>query len=60
MAKYQAREQTDLPNFIKIFGHGDAGAGFLGPRYQGFSLSPEGRFDLLGFNTAARTAAAWC
>lgn len=43
VAKYQGREQTDLPNFIKIFGHGDAGAGFLGPRYQPFGLSPEGQ-----------------
>lgn len=43
VAKYQGREQTDLPNFIKIFGHGDAGAGFLGPRYLPFSLSPDGQ-----------------
>lgn len=38
VAKYQGREQTDLPNFIKIFGHGDSGAGFLGPKYLPFSL----------------------
>ncbi len=43
VAKYQGREQTDLPNFIKIFGHGDAGAGFLGPRYQSFGLGTEGQ-----------------
>jgi hypothetical protein len=43
VAKYQGAEKTDQPNFIKIFGHGDAGAGFLGPRYQSFSLSPDGQ-----------------
>ena len=43
VAKYQGQEQTDLPNFIKIFGHGDAGAGFLGPRYQSFALSQDGQ-----------------
>ncbi|WP_425614698.1 DUF1501 domain-containing protein [Anatilimnocola sp. NA78] len=42
IAKYQGSEQTDLPNFIKIFGHGDAGSGFLGPKYQPFGISPEG------------------
>jgi hypothetical protein len=43
VAKYQGREGADLPNFIKIFGHGDAGGGFLGPKYQPFSISPEGQ-----------------
>lgn len=38
VAKYQGREGTDLPNFIKIFGQSDAGAGFLGPKYMPFSL----------------------
>lgn len=42
VAKYLGREGSDLPNFIKIFSHGNTGAGFLGPRYQPFSLSPEG------------------
>ncbi|MFO0867364.1 MAG: DUF1501 domain-containing protein [Pirellulales bacterium] len=43
VAKYQGREATDLPNFIKIFGHGGAGAGFLGPKYLPFEISPEGQ-----------------
>ena len=43
VAKYQGRENADLPNFIKIFGHGDAGGGFLGPKYQPFEISPEGQ-----------------
>ncbi len=42
VAKYHGHEGADLPNFIKIFSHGNSGAGFLGPRYQPFSLSPEG------------------
>jgi hypothetical protein len=43
VAKYQGLENTDLPNFIKIFGHGNAGSGFLGPKYQPFQISPEGQ-----------------
>lgn len=43
VAKYLGQEGTDLPNFIKIFSHGNSGSGFLGPRYQPFALSPEGR-----------------
>ncbi len=43
VAKYLGREGSDLPNFIKIFSHGNSGAGFLGPKYQPFSLSPDGK-----------------
>lgn len=43
VAKYQGRKATDLPNFIKIFGHGGAGSGFLGPKYLPFEISPEGQ-----------------
>jgi hypothetical protein len=50
IAKYLGREGSDLPNFIKIFSHGNTGAGFLGPKYQPFSLSPEGR--LPAFSTS--------
>jgi uncharacterized protein DUF1501 len=42
VARYQGREGADLPNFIKIFGHGNAGAGFLGPKYQSFEIGAEG------------------
>jgi hypothetical protein len=43
VAKYQGRQGADLPNFIKIFGHGHAGSGFLGPKYLPFEISPEGQ-----------------
>ena len=43
VAKYQGRDGADLPNFIKIFGHGNAGSGFLGPKYLPFEISPEGQ-----------------
>ena len=42
VAKYQGREGSDLPNFIKISSQGDAGAGFLGPKYHSFSIGSEG------------------
>jgi hypothetical protein len=42
VAKYQGVDGADLPNFIKISSQGDAGAGFLGPKYQPFGLGPEG------------------
>ena len=42
VAKYQGREGSDLPNFIKVSSQGDAGAGFLGPKYQSFSIGSEG------------------
>jgi hypothetical protein len=42
IAKYLGQEGTDLPNFVKIFSHGNSGSGFLGPKYQPFSLDPSG------------------
>ena len=42
IAKYNGREATDLPNFIKVFSQADAGAGFLGPKFQPFGIGPEG------------------
>lgn len=50
IAKYLGREESDLPSFIKIFSHGNTGAGFLGPKYQPFSLSPDGK--LPAFSTS--------
>lgn len=41
IAKYQGRGESDLPSFIKVSSNGDAGAGFLGPKYQPFSLGSE-------------------
>jgi hypothetical protein len=43
VSKYLGKEKSDLPNCIKIFPHGDSGSGFLGPKYQPFSISSEGR-----------------
>ncbi|MFO0905205.1 MAG: DUF1501 domain-containing protein [Pirellulales bacterium] len=42
VAKYQGRADGDLPNFIKVSSQGDAGAGFLGPKYQPFAIGSEG------------------
>lgn len=43
IAKYCGSPESDLPNFIKISSQGNAGAGFLGPQYQQFSLDKDGR-----------------
>lgn len=42
VAKYQGREGADLPDFIKVSSQGNAGAGFLGPKYQPFGIGSEG------------------
>ncbi|MCO6457744.1 MAG: DUF1501 domain-containing protein [Pirellulaceae bacterium] len=43
VARYSGRPESDLPNFIKISSQGDAGSGFLGPRYQPFQLDQDGK-----------------
>jgi hypothetical protein len=43
IAKYCGEQDTDLPNFIKISSQGNAGAGFLGPKYHPFNLDRDGR-----------------
>lgn len=50
VAKYQGVEQSDLPNFVKVSSQGDAGAGFLGPRYQPFHIGSRG--DLPTFSVS--------
>ena len=42
-AKYLGREDADLPSFVKISSNGNAGGGFLGPKYQPFSLNHSGK-----------------
>ena len=42
VAKYRGVEGADLPNFIKVSSNGDAGAGFLGPKYHPFGIGSEG------------------
>ena len=41
-AKYLGRDEADLPSFVKISSNGDAGGGFLGPKYQPFHLNHDG------------------
>jgi len=48
MAKYLGEDGSDLPNFVKISSNGNSGAGFLGPKYQPFSLDHDG--DLPSFS----------
>jgi hypothetical protein len=43
MAKYLGREGGDLPDFVKVSSQGNAGSGFLGPKYQPFSIGSDGR-----------------
>ena len=43
IAKYCGTEGSALPNFIKIASNGDSGAGFLGPKYQPFTMGHDGR-----------------
>lgn len=42
VARYQGREGAELPSFVKISTQGDAGSGFLGPKYQPFTIGSEG------------------
>src|SRR5215472_2290488 len=42
IAKYAGREDADLSNFVKVFSQSDAGAGFVGRKYQPFGIGPEG------------------
>ena len=41
-AKYMGQDGADLPGFVKVSSQGDAGAGFLGPKYQAFGIGSEG------------------
>lgn len=43
VAKYLGHEDSDLPGFIKLSSNGNAGSGFLGPKYMPFSLGSDGR-----------------
>ena len=43
VAKYCGDLKSDLPDFVKVSSNGNAGAGFLGPQYQPFSLDRDGR-----------------
>jgi hypothetical protein len=43
VARYLGREDSALPNFIKIGSNGESGSGFLGPKYQPFGLGHDGQ-----------------
>jgi len=43
VARYLGRPEFDLPSFVRMGPCGNAGAGYLGPRYEPFSLDREGR-----------------
>ncbi len=42
IAKYIGREQSALPQFIKIATNGHSGSGFLGPRFAPFNMGHDG------------------
>src|SRR5437764_15483638 len=43
IAKYAGDEASDLPGFVRMGPTGNAGAGYLGPNYEPFSLDRNGR-----------------
>jgi hypothetical protein len=49
-AKYLGQEGSDLPSFVKISSNGDAGGGFLGPKYQPFNLNHDGQLPTFAKN----------
>jgi hypothetical protein len=61
IARYLGSPDADLPSFVRYGPTGNAGAGYLGPRYQPFSLDRDGRLPyftepLLRGEAAARRA----
>jgi hypothetical protein len=43
IAKYLGNPNSDLPSFVRMGSTGNAGAGYLGPRYEPFHLDRDGR-----------------
>ncbi|MBM3996747.1 MAG: DUF1501 domain-containing protein [Planctomycetes bacterium] len=43
IAKYLGNPDSDLPSFIRMGSTGNAGSGYLGPRYEPFHLGSDGR-----------------
>src|SRR5438445_92350 len=43
VAKYLGPDNSDLPSFVRMGPVGNAGAGYLGPRYEPFSLGRTGQ-----------------
>jgi len=51
VAKYLGKQEADLPQFVKISSQGNAGAGFLGPKYAPFKLNQDGRLPSFSSST---------
>lgn len=51
VAKYRGTAGGDLPDFVKISSNGDAGAGFLGPKYQPFGIGSDGNLPQFAVST---------
>lgn len=49
IAKYLGKPDSDLPSFVRMGPVGNAGSGYLGPRYEPFSLGRDGRMP---YNTS--------
>lgn len=49
IARYLGKPDSDLPSFVRMGPVGNAGAGYLGPAYEPFSLGRDGR---LPYNTS--------
>ena len=58
IAKYNGNPEADLPSFIRMGPCGNAGAGYLGPRYQPFSLDRNGRMPYFTSPLVSPQAAA--
>jgi hypothetical protein len=43
IAKYLGNPNSDLPSFVRMGPTGNAGAGYLGPRYEPFHIDRDGR-----------------
>jgi hypothetical protein len=43
IARYVGNPDADLPGFVRMGPTGNAGAGYLGPRYEPFSIGRDGR-----------------
>src|SRR5262245_5025385 len=43
VARYLGTPQADLPSFVRMGPTGNAGAGYLGPQYEPFSIDRDGR-----------------
>ena len=43
IAKYLGNPDADLPSFIRMGSTGNAGSGYLGPRYEPFHIGQDGR-----------------